>query len=822
MHNDDAKKEGMPMTTTEIATMLKNLTALILMGEAGLERADVVRQELSRQQVDAKKIRDAVRKGTRQHLLELQKFASWGQEDKADAVAALLRRIPELSPDEILNTRNRGKKIAAALTRFEQQCRLGQNQNEIQELHAQLLRKYPFLKVKLDKIMNFSAKKRDITKRNKELKQAGQPLSSVQSKGVHAIGALTPCAVWDLLIDESGQDYGADATGKQAGKIVGVLVPGATNLPNLQNFHSTSATPERVDRALQTLLDHQVGIFGISIRDIPRSAGERWMDGVCEVIHWVWQQLPLDPRMVQTRLNVFIENRADFTTAVTLRALERELLRQWAAVDPTRTVKLSLQFVSKDGHKYLGYADAVAFTWGSPAQESKVRLRQSGLLGECLQEIGSGVKLRNLRDFFARPELMDGDYWKWLSSLDGITSPYSLSGQVLNRLAEHCRKDARKWDELVEALFQYLEGKALDLLVLGRQGQWLEDCRPQARALPKTVELMLLVSKLANKNHLGATDCEPLTREVTELGDRLLAEDARLVCRADLHLAVNSTNSFQFDLASRYIERWLDMLGLSASGEDSGSSVQAGMGTMILGLQLAGRIKSTLGQHLAFQGHHSHACAMFLRAIQDFNRLSDKNSAARDVAQTGTYLAIASMDDPACPPELVRTRMEEVLGPLDLAVNKLAHKVDPALKYSHHLLLRYLTQCDDVALSLRYLDAAKDMPYEYGHPWELIQFYRVWLARRHNREVNADTMSSILSLAFDEQQGPTVSFIGLAMALALGRLDSFADATRRKLAVLRHSLPGAHDRITLLENYLTTPPADGLTALRELLPFNFR
>jgi hypothetical protein len=801
--------------------MLRNLTDLVKMGESGFERADFLRSELQKCGTNADIIREAVRKGAKTHLLLLQKYTSWEDTSSADAVEVLLKRIPEISSEEINQQINIGKKISKVLKDYENTCRNEENENRILELRKSILQKYPFLKSKLEKMACFFKNKRRIVERNRGLRLNGETLSSVQSKVDHSIGSLKPCEVWNLLIDESGKYYEEDASGKHAGRIVGVLTPSSTTLPELFDFHAASESPERVDQVLQNLLDSPVGIFGISVRDIPLSKGERWMDGVCEVIHWVWQQLPIDPVSPNPSLNVFIENRGEFDVKADLRALRRELLRQWAVIDPRRGVTLSLKVIGKKNNGHLGYADAVAFTWGSPAQESKARLRQSGLLGTCLQDIGSGTKLRNLRDFFARPELMDGEYWKWLISLEDSMNPHSLSGQVLDRLAAHCRANSRKWDELVESLFQYLESKALDLFILGRQCEWLEYSRPLNCQLPKTVALMLRVAQLATKNHRGATGCEPLMDEVRQLGTQLLMEDARLVCRADLHLAVQPTNSFQFDLAGRHMLRWRDMLGMVID-EHAVRQTNPDMGVMTIGLKLSGRVKSTLGQHLAFQGRNAQACELFQLAIKDFERLSDKKVATKDMVQTGTYLAIASMDDPNCPPEVVLQRVEQVLGPLDQAVKKLARDVDPSRKYSHHLLLRYLAQFGDNDLVARYMDAAKDMPYEYGHPWQLIQFYRVCMARRIGRSVSQETIMSIWDLAFDAQQGQTVRFIGMAIGAALGSIDPSWEIVPKTLLVLSENLPAAKDRLELLEHHVKSPPVDSLVALRELLPFNFR
>ena len=56
-------------------------------------------------------------------------------------------------------------------------------------------------------------------------------------------------------------------------------------------------------------------------------------------------------------------------------------------------------------------------------------------------------------------------------------------------------------------------------------------------------------------NHMGETEVN-WKHELQQLGDRLFDEAAPLVCHADLHLAVQYTNRFAFDAASKALQRW--------------------------------------------------------------------------------------------------------------------------------------------------------------------------------------------------------------------------------------------------------------------------
>lgn len=808
--------------------LLKELEECVSHGARGKERCALVRSVLVRRDdVSPEDIVRHVRFGAKTLLRELEKFVSWGNVDQVEELEASLACLPEVPAGDVARAKMRGIEIRDALNDFEQFLAKTFDEKEVAKRHDQLRKKYPFLSGKLAKKMEYHASRKKRQERNQRLRKTGKPLSTVSSKRSHAIQTLDPCTSWDLVIDESGCDFEAGASGAQVGKIVGLLVPRGCDLPVLKGFHAISALPEEVDQVVQAVLDRPVGVFGISVSDIPEAIGERWMDGVCEVIHWVWQLLPIAANALLTDLYVHIENRGVYDAKLDLKALEREMLRQWARIDASRKVRLSMCFASKDGHDYLGYVDALAFTWGSPAPESRERLKKSALAGECLQSIGSGRKLRDLRDFYARPELLDGEYWKWLTGMPDSNNTGGLSGYVLKRLAIHCSSSPSKWDEYVSILFDHLESKALDLQVLGRQCAWLVQCRPAGTVLPAVVELMWNVALLANKNHLGQTECRELVSEIRSLGDSLLEEDARLVCKADLHLAVQATNRFEFEEATHFMERWQDLSRL----EESFRSVEVGQAPfrhlgeimpLVVGLQLAGRVKSTIGQHLAFVGRFAEAREMFRSALIDFDKLSDRASADRDKDQTGTYLAIAAMDDPECPRTEVVKLVETVLGSLGSAINAIASSTKAQHKYKHHLLVRYLVQCGDAKTISDYIRAAKSMRYDYGHPWPLIQFYRCLMAREHAPQLWEEVAKSVWELAFDSNQGPTVRFIGVCLGVSLGLIDASWPVFGSEMRQLREALPLAERRLDLLKRYAESPPLSPLEAVQALLPFNFR
>lgn len=114
----------------------------------------------------------------------------------------------------------------------------------------------------------------------------------------------------------------------------------------------------------------------------------------------------------------------------------------------------------------------------------------------------------------------------------------------------------------------------------------------------KTVETILprllwLNAQLARANHFGATE-QAWMAEMQVLGAGLMDEDAPLVCWADLHLAVNATNPYDFARATRHLDRWRDLP------------------PSVPGLRYRAQLRSSLGPHAAFLDRPEQARACFM------------------------------------------------------------------------------------------------------------------------------------------------------------------------------------------------------------------
>jgi hypothetical protein len=339
------------------------------------------------------------------------------------------------------------------------------------------------------------------------------------------------------------------------------------------------------------------------------------------------------------------------------------------------------------------------------------------------------------------------------------------------------------------------------LSALGRQIDWLQAYCPDNETIPPRLRLLWLSARLAHANHLGKLEQDWMV-EMQELGSLLMEEDAPTVCWADLHLAVNATNRYDFAQASQCLERWINLP------------------RSVPGLRYWAQAASSLGQHAAFVNQPEKAQAFFNAALEAFGKLSEEKQRVKEIKQTGTYLAIVEIDHGD--ETSSRQALELVIGLLPSAIERLAKSDAENDKFSHHLLLRWLVYCGDKNERQTYLAQREHWQCGYGHPWSLIQLYRGILLRETDRSAAYKLMKEGYTLAMESEQGPTVQLIGACCrvaSMALGD-DSWPDS-ETLLRSLEQQLPAAKSHIGALRNYISAPSEDILELLPEVLPFNF-
>jgi tellurite resistance protein len=657
--------------------------------------------------------------------------------------------------------------------------------------------------------------KLDWMRSQRRLRQAQQapepPRSSVRAGSLdHRVQALAPASGWTLLIDESGdgakkafdQSRAALAAG-HAPRVVGVLVPDGADLPDLpRGFHARNVPdPDTLDTHMQDMLDAPVGVLGLCASALPVSHGNLWFQGVMELVRWSARLLPLAG---DTVLRVRIEQRGDYKPTSDLQATADELMRQLAEVDPGRAamLRIELRVVAKDASPHLGYADLVAFCWGQRAPHTHAMMAQSGLLGTCLLA-GDASQLRKAWEAIDGGRRPDAAGWQRLMEDPDARVPGSLVRLLLDRVAAACREDAGYWRSLCEGVLARLDGRDVNLVVVGDAVAELARCTPSGEALTPRMQLAFQTARLWHANHLGAVQLT-LAHELFILGVRLFEEVPALVCQADLVRAVAHTNHFDFAGARVAVAHW------------------RGMRPEVAGLQHHGRILSTLGQHAAFRGSQAEALHMFDEAMEAFSRLSEPRMAERERWQTGTYRAIAVMDTPGVPAEVVRAALEAQTGPLDAgSIGRWA--TDARNPFIHHALLRWLIAHGTPAERDAYREAGGIWETQAFHPWHLIEAYRGLLCWDAGDDAQAEAfLDSAVAIALAPGQGPTVRFMGLTLARLTTRLglqrEPIPDA---ELRALSEALPLAPWAAWGEEGALPSLAA-AWAWLGRVLPFNFR
>ena len=297
-------------------------------------------------------------------------------------------------------------------------------------------------------------------------------------------------------------------------------------------------------------------------------------------------------------------------------------------------------------------------------------------------------------------------------------------------------------------------------------------------------------------------------REFVELCERLKDEDAPLTCFAALHLAVEKTDSYEFDVARSILKPW----------ERERIAVP--------GLRYHAQVLSSLGQHAAFLGDNIKALEYFRKAMDEFKLLSADWQ--HDFDQTCAYAVIAAMDVGASElNDLMATYLyggewsEDTMVDIAQRLSSVGED-EPGSKYVHAILLRYIVTLspDNPVRSAYVANSSKWNWSEDGHPWELIAFYRALLLPKGD-PARVDWLRKGYNLCAN--CGPTLRAIA---AVILGALLYDGDAKRdeymAKVEEVLSLLPnlGAARASALLAH--ANKPIPPLDLAKVVLPFNFR
>jgi tetratricopeptide (TPR) repeat protein len=641
--------------------------------------------------------------------------------------------------------------------------------------------------------------------------------SLVNGQHPNVLRLQEPSSHWCVYIDETGSNFDETAPDfaddHKVGRIVALAVPGGTLLPPLDGFHAADVGAEKVDDVLQRVLDSKIGILGFSVVD-PSARHRYWIGHVLHLVRWTLLQLPVSIGTPNCRVEILIERRDSYQVQTDLTVVSRALESEMGRIDPERYagLALDLRFMTKDD-PMNGYVDAVAFTWGSPSKASKARLRQSGLLGNCLV-VADEIGLHHL--YIALSQ--DGDLppvdWYRLCAAAAEDAPDGFLGRALDRLGQKTQRTPLLWQGYLAEVQTRLQSKTYDLIALGHAITWLKEHAAQGRTLPGVLQLQLNSSNLALANHRGQIDKGLVMACLQSIQD-LHDEAPQMACEALLRMVVATTNSFEFGALEQVIA---DRLAQPVA---------------VAGLLNYGKLQSSRGQILAFQGHWEQSLSCFDGASVSFQRLSDPAQASREMRQTRIYRLIAKMDNLRRQPQVDRSGIiteltEFFAGHSPTEISQALAKSGHAKRFEQHLWLRAMNCFPEELAEARraYLRGRPHWVTGESHPWALILAYRGWLLRDEGRLAEAgETFEMAIDLCLEADHGLTLLWMAavlhrLGLALGLELATEFVPASSH--ARLKTQLPRApHLALSAFTQETARDHESLLLHLESCLPFNF-
>ncbi|MCR5258676.1 MAG: hypothetical protein K6E40_11035 [Desulfovibrio sp.] len=618
---------------------------------------------------------------------------------------------------------------------------------------------------------------------------------------VHSLPSLRPSQEWDVYIDENGMRFSAEEKGTE-GRVVAVCLRQGAKLPNLGHFHSTEAGDAAVVGHFNELLQSDCGILGFTRTALGTKSREGWLQSIRELVKWVWRLVPLQKNGVAVGLRFHVEQRHTYKAELETELSEKMLVAELARENPQRVQQvriLSFSFENKDA-PMLAWADIVAHLWGKTGFKP---FRASGLEGTSLVDCSPSVL--NACEAVFTGGGPDGEGWLQLMQEEPVEG--SLPQQALALLQSRCKAQPERWERYAKAMQDYLAGKQYALNVLERMSGWLRPMDSPSLA----ANFFWHSAELARLNHMGDVGSPAMLATVAEL-ERLAPEMGKLDPVARLHvalrMAVADSNAFNFAGAEARLAPWNPLAG----GRLTGSSLWDG------------KILSSLGQYRAFQNDPLGGARLFEQALDTFGTLqgADAAEAARQMSQTGTYLAVALMDSPGIGAQVVRWSVEKALGTsIAEAAEQYACRPVSGSPYPHYLLARYLaysgTEEDRAPYlrgSQRWADPGSGVLA--GHPWPQIQYFR-WLMTDDDDESLRDALKQSIFYARGKDDMPTVELIVSAVCIAMGLFEPSMPEVRALLLKLGAQMPLAEP---IVRQLLTASPGDRLLA-RRVLPFNF-
>jgi hypothetical protein len=289
--------------------------------------------------------------------------------------------------------------------------------------------------------------------------------------------------------------------------------------------------------------------------------------------------------------------------------------------DISKDVTISVDIIGKKDSPYNGYVDCIANLFHRMDSE---KMAKTSWMSHCLLRPNDEVLERALMLYSGEGTLNSDDWYQMVTQLSGRDST-GISSSILDQIGALTKEQPNWWENYLNEVERRMASKNYTLNDLAAALNWLNRWQPEGQAIPLRLQLQWHSARLATANHFGEIETES-QRQCETIGERLMDEAVQEVCEADLRCAVAFTNAFRFKDARLAMQR------ISKVSEQA------------LGLKLAGKRLSQLGQIAAFTNNYKAALDYFCKANATFEKLSDRKEAEREQKQTGNYLLCVLLD----------------------------------------------------------------------------------------------------------------------------------------------------------------------------------
>lgn len=462
----------------------------------------------------------------------------------------------------------------------------------------------------------------------------------------------------------------------------------------------------------------------------------------------------------------------------------------------------------KDTHPWLAFADIAAYMWGTTNKMYSKWFKDSRLRDHSLHQNLTPIH-RDILDTLVSDKSLNGDLWNELI-LSAANNPSHLLQWLNQQWIQKAQNDPNQWDMCMKHTLDHLYSKGIYMPLLTLQAKWLEtvkDKRQQKLSLRE--ELMFDTVRLATSNHQGKVlNIQQDLAAFKHKKELLMDEDTRASCLMDLHLAVQLTHFFAFPHAKNITSEWLKHP------------------TALIGLNLRGRVESTIGQQYAFMGKNEKAVEQFSTAIETFGRLSTPSERLGEQGHTRSYKVIAMMDSSSHSHADIETEMLKLVrcSTMTDLCKILSTNKDDNLKYVHHLFLRYIYLHKRTELINQYLTSKRQWTTGVYHPWGWINMYRALLLAE-NEDASAKNFldSGLEGHRFSGiEMGIGIVFLTLGLKQIPNKHELCNETHIRKLMTkYQQSNSAGTTFLSCIDKVLTEQYTDPRTWLSEALPFNF-